>query len=118
MRRSTGESLNFFPIFLFLKCKPGYLPITEAAYYLTKKKGFYEKNPAAEIAVLEVMDRKSTPYTKGIRLGNYPIIREKIIDNLEKAFAGELSAEEALDAAIAEGNQILDAFEKEQSSKR
>jgi len=91
----------------------GYLPITEAAYYLSKKKGFYEKNPAAEIAVLEVMNQKRTPYTKGIRLGNYPIIREKIIDYLEKAFQGELTPKEALDKAVEEGNQILAKFEAE-----
>lgn len=85
----------------------GYLPITEAAYYLSKKRGFYEKNPAAEIAVLEVMNNKITPFTKGIRLSNYPEVREKIIDNLEKAFSGELSPQEALNRAVDEGNQLL-----------
>lgn len=91
----------------------GYLPITESAYYLTKKKGFYEKNPAAEIAVLEVMNRKITPYTKGVRLGNYTIIRDKIIDYLEKVFLGEMTPKDALDRAIEEGNEILAKFEKE-----
>lgn len=95
----------------------GYLPITEAAYYLSKKKGFYEKNPAAEVAILEVMNQKKTPYTKGIRLGNYPIIREKIIDNLERALKGELTAKEALDRAIEEGNLILEKFEAENTYK-
>jgi sn-glycerol 3-phosphate transport system substrate-binding protein len=95
----------------------GYLPITEAAYYLAKKKGFYEKNPAAEIAVLEVMNQKRMPYTKGIRLGNYPIIREKIIDYLEKALSGELTPKEALDKAVEEGNEILAKFEQENTKK-
>lgn len=95
----------------------GYLPITEAAYYLTKKKGFYRNNPAAEIAVLEVMNNKSTPYTKGIRLGNYTIVREKIIDYLEKAFYGECTPKEALDKAVEEGNLLLEQFEKEQKQK-
>ncbi len=90
----------------------GYLPITEAAYYLSKKRGFYEKNPAAEIAVLEVMNSQNTPYTKGIRLGNYPLVREKILDYLEEAFSGEMTAKEALDTAIAEGNQLLSDFEQ------
>lgn len=96
----------------------GYLPITEAAYYLTKKKGFYEKNPAAEVAVLEVMNSKNTPYTKGIRLGNYTLVREKILDHLERAFSGELTAKEALDQAILEGNQLLEDFEKSVQSER
>ncbi len=89
----------------------GYLPITEAAYHLAKKKGFYEKNPAAEIAVLEVMNKKSSANTKGIRLGNYTLIREKIIDNLEKAFDGTSTPKEALDNAVKEGNQLLIEFE-------
>lgn len=59
------------------------------------------------------MNNKNTPYTKGIRLGNYTIVREKILDNLEKAFAGELSPKEALDKAIEEGNQLLAEFEAE-----
>lgn len=91
----------------------GYLPITEAAYYLSKKKGFYEKNPAAEIAVLEVMNSNITANTKGIRLGNYTLIREKILDYLEKAFAGEITAKEALDKAVEDGNVLLCEFEKE-----
>lgn len=95
----------------------GYLPITEAAYYLSKKKGFYETNPASEIAVLEVINRKITPYTKGVRLGNYTIIRDKIIDYLEKAFQGELTPKEAIDRAIEEGNAILAEFEKDHSAK-
>lgn len=93
--------------------KTGYLPITEAAYYLSKKKGFYEENPAAEIAVLEVMQRPSTPYTRGIRLGGYTVVREKIIDYLEKAFKGEISPKEALDRAISDGNSLLSDFEKQ-----
>lgn len=93
----------------------GYLPITEAAYYLSKKKGFYEKNPAAEIAVLEVMNQKTTPNTKGIRLGNYTVIREKIIDYLEKAFSGEITPKAALDRAVEDGNKLLADFEKEHS---
>jgi len=96
--------------------KTGYLPITEAAYYFTKKKGFYASNPAAEIAVLEVINNKTTPYTKGIRLGNYTIVREKILDYLEKAFAGEITPQEALDKAVEEGNQILAEFEQENRS--
>ena len=90
----------------------GYLPITEAAYYLSKKKRFYEQNPAAEIAVLEVMNQKISPYTKGIRLGNYTVVRDRIIDYLEKAFYGELTPKEALDRAIEEGNESLAEFER------
>lgn len=92
----------------------GYLPITEAAYYLTKKRGYYKNNPASEIAVLEVMNGKNTPYTKGIRLGNYTNIREEIINSIERALDGELTAEQALNEAVSKGNKLLSEFEKAQ----
>ncbi len=85
----------------------GYLPITESAYYLSKKKGFYRANPAAEIAVLEVMNQNNTPNTRGIRLKNYIQIREIIIDHLEKALEGKMDAGDALEQAIQKGNAIL-----------
>lgn len=90
----------------------GYLPITEGAYYLTKKKGFYNDHPILEIPVLEVLSREATPSTHGIRLGNYIRIREMITDYLEKAFSYELEPKEALDQAVAEGNKLLRAYEK------
>ena len=40
-----------------------------------------------------------------------------VIDHLEKAFTGEISAEEALDQGAIEGNKLLEAFEKEASKK-
>lgn len=118
--RGIAQFFNFLSqteIQAYWHQQTGYLPITEAAYYLSKKKGFYEANPAAEIAVLEVMNPKRTPYTKGIRLANYSIIRDKILDSLEKAFAGELSAKEALNQAALEGNQLLEQFEAEYAKK-
>lgn len=90
----------------------GYLPITDAAYYLTKKKGFYETHPASEITVLEVFKNRPGEHSYGMRLGNYVEIRDNIIDHLEKAFSGEVTAEEALNQAAAEGNILLEQFEK------
>lgn len=80
------EYLSSTEIQAFWHQKTGYLPITDAAYYLTKKKGFYKENPAAEIAVLEVMQNNPTINSQGLRFGNYIVIREMIIDNIEKAF--------------------------------
>lgn len=93
--------------------KTGYLPITEAAYLLTKKKGFYKKHKAAEIAIQEVMNGISTENTRGVRLGNYMQIREEIARNLERVFEQELSAQEALNVSVEEGNRILEQFEEE-----
>ena len=38
----------------------GYVPITLAAYELTKKEGFYEKNPGPDVAVEQLMLKKPT----------------------------------------------------------
>jgi len=90
----------------------GYLPITDAAYYLTKKKGFYRSHPAAEIAVLGVLQNRPSEHSLGMRLGNYVEIRDLITDYLEKIFSGELTPEEALNQAADKGNVFLEDFEK------
>lgn len=95
----------------------GYLPITNEAYFETKKEGFYQNHKAAEIAILEVLGNPPTEYSWGVRLGNYVKVRDILIDHLEKAFTGEMSAEEALDQGVIEGNKLLEAFEKEASKK-
>lgn len=89
----------------------GYLPISDAAYQLTESKGFYKDHPAAEIAALEVMENEPTPHSYGVRLGNYIEIRELIIDYIEKALEGDLTAEEALHEAVRDGNHYLEAFQ-------
>jgi sn-glycerol 3-phosphate transport system substrate-binding protein len=90
----------------------GYLPITKAAYELTKKEGFYDKNPGSEIAVQEITLHAPTDNSKGLRLGSFVQIRDVIEEDLEQAFAGRKTAKEALDDAVARGNTLLRNFEK------
>lgn len=101
------EYLSLTEVQAYWHQKTGYLPITDAAYFLTKKKGFYQKNPAAEIAVLEVIGSEQTSNTRSVRLPHYMEIREMIIDSLEKALEGELSPEDALKKATELGNNRL-----------
>lgn len=101
------EYLSMTDIQAYWHQKTGYLPITDAAYYLTKKKGFYKNNKAAEVAVLEVMKETPTVYTRGIRLPNYMEVRDVIMDHLEKAFNGELTPQQALDQAVDKGNRLM-----------
>ena len=54
----------------------GYLPITTAAYELTKSQGFYEKNPGPEVAIKQLLNKAPTKNSMGIRFGNFNIIRE------------------------------------------
>ena len=89
----------------------GYVPITQAAYEMTKKSGFYDKNPGAELAVKQLTNKPPTANSKGLRFGNYVQGREVIEEEMEGVFAGNKSAKEALDNAVRRGNDILRKFE-------
>ncbi len=90
----------------------GYVPITHAAYELTKKEGFYEKNPGRDIAVLQLTNKPPTEHTKGLRIGNFVQIRDIIDEELEQVWAGKKTAKQALDEAVRRGNEQLRAFER------
>jgi sn-glycerol 3-phosphate transport system substrate-binding protein len=90
----------------------GYLPITTAAYELSKKQGYYDKNPGSEVAILEVITHKPTPISKGIRLGNFPQIRQAMDEELENVWHNKKPAKQALDDAVNRGNESLRQFEK------
>jgi sn-glycerol 3-phosphate transport system substrate-binding protein len=89
----------------------GYVPITQAAYEMTRKSGFYDKNPGAELAVKQLTNKAPTANSKGLRFGNYVQGREVIEEEMEGVFAGNKSAKEALDNAVRRGNEILRKFE-------
>jgi sn-glycerol 3-phosphate transport system substrate-binding protein len=90
----------------------GYLPITMAAYELTKKQGFYEKNPGTDISVQQMTGKVPTPNSKGVRLGYMPQIRTAIDEELEAVWAGKKAPKEALDEAVKRGNELLRKFEQ------
>jgi sn-glycerol 3-phosphate transport system substrate-binding protein len=90
----------------------GYLPSTSAAYELTKKQGFYDKNPGTDIAILQMTAKKPTENSKGLRLGNFDQIRTIIDEELEGVWAGKTTAKAALDSAVERGNQLLRRFER------
>jgi len=87
----------------------GYLPITMAAYDMTKKSGFYEKNPGTDVSV-EQMIVKTTSNSRGIRLGNFAQIRDVIDEELEAVWAQKKTAKEALDEAVKRGNELIARF--------
>src|SRR5437016_7118134 len=89
----------------------GYLPITMAAYELTKQSGFYEKNPGTDVAVKQMIV-KTTDKSRGIRLGNFVQIRDIIDEELESVWSGKKEAKAALDEAVRRGNEQIDKFAK------
>ena len=79
--------------------KTGYVPTTIAAYELTKKQGFYEKNPGHEIAIRQLLLKNPSSETKGIRLGSFPQIRAIIEEELEQVWNLSKTPKQALDEA-------------------
>jgi sn-glycerol 3-phosphate transport system substrate-binding protein len=90
----------------------GYLPITRAAFDLTRAQGFYDHNPGTSISIEEVTLKPPTDNSKGIRLGSFVLIRDVIEEELEQAFAGKRSAQVAMDNAVERGNRLLRQFER------
>lgn len=90
----------------------GYLPITRAAYELAKTQGFYARNPGTEKSIEQITLKPPTENSTGMRLGSFTLIRDAIEDELEAAFAGRKSAQQALDAAAERGNRLLRQFER------
>jgi sn-glycerol 3-phosphate transport system substrate-binding protein len=90
----------------------GYLPITRAAFDLTRAQGFYDRNPGAAISIEQMTLKPPTENSKGLRLGSFVLIRDVIDDELEQAFNGKKSAQGALDSAVERGNRLLRQFER------
>ena len=90
----------------------GYLPITSAAADLTRESGFYDENPGTDIAVMQMTANEPTANSNGIRLGNFDQIRTIIDEELEAVWAGDKTAQEALDTAVERGNPLLRRFEQ------
>jgi sn-glycerol 3-phosphate transport system substrate-binding protein len=89
----------------------GYLPITMAAYDITKKSGFYDKNPGTNVSV-EQMIVKTTKNSRGVRLGNFVQVRDAIQEEFEAALAGKKTAKEAIEAGQQRGNELIERFNK------
>ncbi|KAF0166073.1 MAG: sn-glycerol 3-phosphate transport system substrate-binding protein [Rhodocyclaceae bacterium] len=89
----------------------GYVPITKAAYELTRSSGFYDKNPGRDTAVKQLTLNTPTENSKGLRFGNFVQGREVIEEEMEAVFAGKKDAKTALNDAVKRGNEILRKFQ-------
>ena len=92
--------------------KSGYLPITKAAYEKTKASGYYKEFPYLETPLLELTNKEPTENSRGLRLGNMVQLRDVWAEEIEAALAGKKTAKQALDDAVARGNQMLRQFER------
>ena len=92
----------------------GYLPITNEAYELTKRQGFYKKNQGADTAVIQMTSATPTANSKGLRFGNFLQTRDIINEELEAVWADKKAAKLALNEAVKRGNEQLRRFERTQ----
>jgi sn-glycerol 3-phosphate transport system substrate-binding protein len=90
----------------------GYLPVTRAAFDLTRAEGFYDRNPGTAISIEQITLKPPTENSRGLRLGSFVLIRDVIDDELEQAFSGKKSAQAAMDSAVERGNRLLRQFER------
>ncbi|MBD9529309.1 sn-glycerol-3-phosphate ABC transporter substrate-binding protein UgpB [Paracoccus sp. PAR01] len=91
----------------FLHEQSGYLPVTMAAYEATKASGFYEKNPAREVPILQMSGKPPTENSKGVRAPNLPQLRDIQNEEYEKMLAGQQDAATALKNAAERGNAAI-----------
>ncbi|MGY0399079.1 MAG: extracellular solute-binding protein [Ostreibacterium sp.] len=89
----------------------GYVPITKAAYAKVKAEGYYKKEPAAEIGILQ-LKKSGGKWTKGYRLGFYVQIREVMRREYTKIFNGSETVEQAFSTIEKQGNKLLARFAK------
>jgi sn-glycerol 3-phosphate transport system substrate-binding protein len=95
----------------------GYLPITKAAYELTRSQGFYDKNPGTDVAIKQITLHEPTENSKGLRFGYFVQIRDIIEGNLEAVWSGKKTAKQGLDDAVERSNQLLEKFRRENEGK-
>jgi sn-glycerol 3-phosphate transport system substrate-binding protein len=88
----------------------GYLAISNSAVKNLEAGYHFKKHPDQFTAFAELTQRKATPNSQGIRLGNFVQIRDVIEGELENIFAGKKAAKQGLDDAVARGNELLREF--------
>ncbi|MCV0424129.1 MAG: extracellular solute-binding protein, partial [Roseibium sp.] len=93
----------------------GYVPITNAAYEVAKKDGYYESTPAAEVGIKQ-LTLPGGEWTKGYRMGFYVQIRDVMNREYGKIMSGETSVEDAFATIEADGNKLLERFSKTTSN--
>jgi sn-glycerol 3-phosphate transport system substrate-binding protein len=90
----------------------GYLPITRAAYDLTRAHGFYDRNPGADIPIKQLTLKAPTENSRGIRLGSFVLVRSVLEEEMELVLTGKKTARAAVESAVKRGNDLLRRFEQ------
>lgn len=103
----------------FLLENTGYIPVTKSTYDALLAEGFYAKEPYIhrDIAMTSLTWTEPTALTRGLRLGGMIQIRAEWLAEVEAALAGQKTMQEALDTAVARGNDVLARFAQTYAGK-
>lgn len=93
----------------------GFLPVRQSVFRALEGEGFYRQNPGADIPIQQLLrgGGQMTDNSRGIRLGGFVEIRTIIQEEMERAFQGQQTAEQALANAQTRGNVVLRNFERQ-----
>ncbi|ARE39020.1 Glycerol-3-phosphate ABC transporter, periplasmic glycerol-3-phosphate-binding protein [Rhodovulum sp. P5] len=110
---ATPESEEFW------STKTGYIPVTKAGYDALVAKGFYDNAPykGREVAIQSLTFTEPTELTRGLRLGGFIQARKEWTNEVQAAFAGQKTMQEALDTAVRRSNKVLRNFERTYQGK-
>jgi len=90
----------------------GYVPVTTAAYEAMKAQGYFEEHPTREIAILQLSRGTPNENSRGFRFGNHNQTGAIMLEELQAVWTGQKSVQDALDSAVARGNEILRQYER------
>ncbi|MBC5768478.1 extracellular solute-binding protein [Ramlibacter albus] len=90
----------------------GYVPLTDKAYQIAKIQGYYKDHPTREIAILQLGRGTPTENSTGFHFGNFTQTMFAQREEFEAVLAGKKTPQEAMDAAVSRGNEILRQYEK------
>jgi sn-glycerol 3-phosphate transport system substrate-binding protein len=93
----------------------GFLPVRQSVFRTLEGEGFYRQNPGANIPIEQLLrgGGQMTDNSRGIRLGGFVEIRTIIQEEMERAFQGQQTPEQALTNAQTRGNVVLRNFERQ-----
>ncbi|MGB7541613.1 MAG: sn-glycerol-3-phosphate ABC transporter substrate-binding protein UgpB [Burkholderiales bacterium] len=94
--------------------KTGYLPVSPAAFELSRRQGFYTTRPGFGLLVKQLSGGAPTANSPGLRFGNMLLVRAVIDEEFERVWNGRRTPKEALDEAVERGNRLLSQFEPAQ----
>lgn len=87
--------------------RTGYVALTQAAYELTRAKGYYATHPGQEVAMRQLLRKVPTKDSRAIRIGGLARIRVIINEELESVWSERKTPMDALNSAVARGNEFL-----------